>query len=297
MPSTDHARLMALLRARPLPRDLSIHARRVAFGKLADLFPLPRDVDVTRARMGGRPSEWLSCPGVRHDRVVLYLHGGAYVVGSCATHRELAARIGRACGARVLLPEYRLAPEWPFPAALEDSLAAVNDLEASGCPARQIAVVGDSAGGGLAVATLCALRDQGAGMPACGVALSPWTDLAATGPSLWHFQARDPLLDSETLRRTALLYLNGANPRDPRASPLYADLRSLPPLLLQCGSADVLHDDASRLAERARAAGVAVTLEIWDQMVHVWHLFAQQLTEGRTACERVGAFVRAQFPT
>lgn len=291
MPSADHARLMALLRARPLPRDLSLAARRVAFAKLTDLFPLPREIAVEGSTLAGRPTLWLTPPQHERGRVVLYVHGGAYVVGGAATHRELAARIGTASRAKVALVEYRLAPEWPFPAALADVVAAVDDLVRSGVDPARLALVGDSAGGGLVVAALCALRDQGKPLPACGVAIAPWTDLAATGPSLAQFQARDPLLDSEMLRATALLYLNGADPRDPRASPLYADLRGLPPLLIQCGSCDVLHDDSTRLAERARAAGVAVTLEIWDQMVHVWHLFAQQLAEGRDACVRIGAFV------
>ena len=291
MPSVDHARLMALLRARPLPRDLTIPSRRAAFAKLADLFPLPSDIAVTLGTLGGRPVAWLVPPECEPGRVVLHVHGGAYVVGAYETHRELAARIGRASRARVALLEYRLAPEWPFPAALDDVIAAVKELVEGGIAPARLALVGDSAGGGLVVAAVCGLRDQGLALPGCGVAISPWTDLAATGPSLAQFQARDPLLDADMLRGTALVYLNGADPRDPRASPLYADLRGLPPLLIQCGTCDVLHDDATRLAERARSAGVVVTLEIWEQMVHVWHLFAQQLSEGRAACERIGSFI------
>lgn len=296
MPSADHARLMALLRARPLPRDLTIASRRAAFQKLADLFPLPPDVRVHADRIGGVPGVWLSTPAADPGRVVVYVHGGAYVTGSTVTHRELAARVARECEALVFLVEYRLAPEWPFPAALEDLLAVVLGIHARGVAPQRLALVGDSAGGGLLLAALEELRARGAPQPACGVALCPWTDLAATGPSLWHFRARDPLLDPDMLRATALLYLQGQDPRDRRASPLFGDPRGLPPLLIQCATSDVLHDDAVRYAARARAAGVEVTLEAWPDMVHVWHLFAQHLREGREAVVALGRYVRERTP-
>jgi acetyl esterase/lipase len=223
---------------------------------------------------------------------MLYLHGGGYVVGSIATHLGLAGRLSRAAAARVLLLNYRLAPEHPFPAAVEDATAAYRWLLGTGVKPGRIAIAGDSAGGGLTVATLVALRDAGEPLPAAGVCQSPWIDLEGAGESVTTKAHVDPLVHKDMLLKMASWYLAGANPRTPLAAPLYADLQGLPPLLVQVGTAEILLDDATRLADRARAAGVAVTLEPWEGMIHVWQLFASILPEGQQAIDRIGAFVR-----
>jgi acetyl esterase/lipase len=195
----------------------------------------------------------------------------------------------------VLALDYRLAPEHPFPAALDDALAAYRWLLAEGADPRRIAVMGDSAGGGLAFSLLLRLRDQGAPLPAAAVALSAWTDLALTGASLRLNAAADPMLNAEDLPKLAACYLASADPRDPYASPLYGDATGLPPTLIQAGSDEILHDDSTRMADRLRAAGCEVELEIWPRMPHAWHLFAPVLPEARRAIERIGAFVRGRL--
>ena len=246
-----------------------------------------------RVDAGGVPAAWVEAPGADAGRVMLYLHGGGYVIGSIDTHRELAGRLSQAAAARVLILDYRLAPEHPYPAAVEDAAAAYRWLLADGgaVPARTV-IAGDSAGGGLTVAAMLALRDAGDPLPAAGVCLSPWVDMEGIGASMTAKVDVDPMVRREGLVRMAGLYLNGADPRTPLAAPLYADLSGLPPLLIHVGTAETLLDDATRLSERARAAGVDVTLESWDDMIHVWHLFAPLLPEGQQAVERVGDYVR-----
>jgi acetyl esterase/lipase len=240
----------------------------------------------------GVPAEWVTAAGTEAARTILYLHGGGYVIGSPATHRGLAERLSKAAGARVLVIDYRLAPEHPFPAPVEDATKAYRWLLASGVSASSIAVAGDSAGGGLTAATLIALRDAGDALPAAGICLSPWVDMEGIGESMTLRAELDPMVQKEGLLGMARLYLQGADPRSPLAAPLYADLHGLPPLLVQVGTSETLYDDATRLAERAKAAGVNVTLEPWDEMIHVWHLFAEMLPEGQKALDRIGEFVR-----
>jgi epsilon-lactone hydrolase len=194
------------------------------------------------------------------------------------------------------LLDYRLAPEHPCPAALEDAVAGYRWLLERGVRPEQIVIGGDSSGGGLALATLVRLREQGVALPAAGVLLSPWVDLTIAGPSIQTRAAIDPLVSPESLRLAAGYYLGGADPRMTLASPLYADLRGLPPLLIQAGDHEVLLSDATRLAEQARAAGVDVTLDVWDEMWHVWQAWAEILPEGQQAIERIGAFIRRQLP-
>ncbi len=244
---------------------------------------------------GRVPAEWVSAPGAEADRAVLYLHGGGYVVGSPASHRELAERLSAAAGARVLVIDYRLAPEHPFPAAVDDGTAAYRWLLRQGVDPSRTAVCGDSAGGGLAVAALVALRDAGDPMPAAGVCLSPWVDLEGLGESMTARAKLDLMVGREGLLESAAMYLAGADPRTPLAAPLYADLQGLPPLLIQVGTSETLYDDSTRLAERARAAGVDVTLQTWEEMVHVWHLFAPLLPEGQQAIEAIGEFLKVQW--
>jgi acetyl esterase/lipase len=287
----------ALTRVIQLMQDVdsgtTIEQARVAMEDFAARhFPPPADTVVEPAAAGGVPAEWVSRAGTTDGPVILYLHGGSYLVGSPRTHRELGARLVGAAGGRVLLLDYRLAPEHPCPAALADALAAYRWLLDEGVDARRMVVAGDSAGGGLALATLVAARDAGLPVPAAGVCLCPWTDLALTGASLTTRAARDPFLAREGLAQAVALCLGELDARDSRASPLYADLAGLPPLLVQAGGVDILHDDATRLAERARAAGVDVTLDVWDAMPHCWQAFAALLPEGQQAVERAGAFIR-----
>ena len=276
--------------------DMPVEDIRAEFERLSAGFTLPADIRTERLSAGGVPAEWVVAPAARADRTVLYLHGGAYIVGSINTHRDLAARLSRAARARVLVIDYRLAPEHPYPAAVEDATAAYRWLLAAGVSPQRIVVAGDSAGGGLTVATLVALRDAAQPLPAAGVCLSPWVDLEGSGESMTTKAAVDPLVDRERSRKAAAYYLAGQNPRTPLAAPLYANLSGLPPLLIQVGTAETLLDDSTRLAERARKAGVNVTLEPWEDMVHVWQAFAAILPEGQQAIERIGEFIRQRVP-
>ncbi|HKV53409.1 MAG TPA: alpha/beta hydrolase [Candidatus Binataceae bacterium] len=253
--------------------------------------PPPADIKCEPVKAGGVAAEWVSAPGAAADRAVLYLHGGGYVIGSIKTHRDLMGRISRAAKARVLGIDYRLAPESPFPAAVDDSVAAYRwMLEQSLKPSR-IAVAGDSAGGGLTVAALVAIRDAKLPVPAVGVCMSPWVDLEGIGESMKTRDQADPVVHRDGLVQMAKAYLAGKDPRTPLAAPLYADLKGLPSLLIQVGDAETLLDDSNRLAERARAAGVQVKLEVWPEMIHVWQLFANFLPEGQEAIDGLGQFI------
>jgi acetyl esterase/lipase len=230
----------------------------------------------------------------RSDRCVLYFHGGAYAIGTAALLRDFTWRIGAAARAGVLYFDYRLAPEHPFPAALEDAVAIYRWLAGRFDP-RRIAFVGDSAGGGLALATLYKLREEAVPLPAAVVAVSPWTDLALTGPSLQSNAAADPTLNVAVLPTLANDYLSGADPRNHYASPLYGDPSGLPPTLIHVGSDEILRDDAVRMADKLRAAGCEVEIEVWPRMPHAWHLYARILPEGRRAIERIGAFLQQRL--
>jgi epsilon-lactone hydrolase len=285
--------IIQMLKAQPIAGRPTVQETRANFEQMAGLFPVAADVKSEPVNAGGVKSEWVTAPGADAGRAVLYLHGGGYVIGSINTHRDLAARISRAAKARVLLIDYRLAPEHPFPAAVDDSVAAYGWMLAQGLGASRIAVAGDSAGGGLTVATLVAIRDAKLATPAAGVCLSPWIDLEGIGDSMKTKASVDPIVQKEGLLEMATHYLNGQNPRSPLAAPLYADLAGLPPLLIQVGTAETLLDDSTRLAERARKAGVTATLEPWENMIHVFQVFAPMLDEGQQAIEKIGEFVRA----
>lgn len=254
----------------------------------------PEGVTCTPVDAGGVSAEWSVAAGVDEAKVVLYVHGGGYVMGSAGSHRDVTGRLSKAAGARVLSLNYRLAPEHPFPAPVDDAVAAYRWLLAQGISPGNIAVAGDSAGGGLAIATLLALRDAGEPLPAAGIGISPWVDMEGTGESMTTRAAVDPVVQKEGLLGMAKLYLGAADPKNPLAAPLHADLAGLPPLLLQVGDAETLLDDSTRLAEKARAAGVDVTLKVWDEMPHVWHLFAPILPEGRQAIDEIGSFFQAR---
>jgi acetyl esterase/lipase len=294
MASPQFQALYRTMQAQPDRSALPVAELRAAGLRKAEGFPLPADVTCRPVDAGGVPGEWIVAPGAGSGRALLYLHGGGYYRGSIATVRELCARISRAAALPVLAVDYRLAPEHRFPAALEDARAAWRWLRAQGHAGSALAVGGDSAGGGLAVALLVALRDAGEALPAAGVCLSPWVDLTHGGASLDELAAHDPQLTRAYLERFAALYLAGADPRDPGASPLFADLAGLPPLLVQVGGRELLRDDGVRLAERASAADVPVELDLWEEMTHVWQNNGAELPEGQQAVERIGAFLRAR---
>ena len=285
--------IIQMLKAQPIAGHPTVQETRANFEQMSVLFPVGDDVKCEPVSAGGVKAEWVTAPNADSGRAVLYLHGGGYVIGSIATHRGLAARISRAAKARVLLIDYRLAPEHPFPAAVEDAVAAYRWMLTSGLKASRIAIAGDSAGGGLTVATLVAIRDAKVVTPAAGVCLSPWTDLEGLGDSMKTKSSVDPMVQKEALLEMAAHYLAGQDARHPLAAPLYADLAGLPPLLIQVGTAETLMDDSTRLAERARKAGVKVTLEPWENMIHVFQAFAPMLEEGQQAIEKIGDFVRA----
>ncbi|MBX3023717.1 alpha/beta hydrolase fold domain-containing protein [bacterium] len=291
MASAELQMVIDLLRGQPIPRDASFVEQRAAMENLTALAPPPEGVTCTPCEVGGRPAEWVGAAGADPQRALLYLHGGGYCIGSINSHRLLAADLSRAAGVRALLLDYRLAPEHPFPAAVEDAVAAYRFLLDAGFDRRRLAIAGDSAGGGLAAATLLALRDRDVPLPAAAALLSPWLDLSQSGESMTSRAALDPMVQRDGLQRMADAYLAGADPRTPLASPLFADLRHLPPLLLHVGGAETLLDDARRFAARASAAGVDATLEVWDDMIHVWHAFGL-LPEARAAQARIGEFLR-----
>ncbi len=230
----------------------------------------------------------------RTDRCVLYFHGGGYTFGSEPLVRDFTWRLGAAARASVLYFDYRLAPEHPFPAAVDDASKVYRWLARRIDPAR-IVFVGDSAGGGLVLATLYKMRDEGFALPRAAVAISPWTDLALTGPSLQSNAKSDPMMDVARMPAFARCYLGDADPRHPYASPLYGDAAGLPPMLIQVGSDEILRDDATRMAAKLREAGCRIELEEWPRMPHVWHHYARLIPEGRQAIERIGAFLQAKL--
>jgi monoterpene epsilon-lactone hydrolase len=276
----------------PPSDSLTTAERRAQYERAEKAFPTPPDVKVEHVGAPAAPAEWLRPPAADSGRVVLYLHGGGYVIGSPRSHRHLAAAIAGAARASALLLDYRLAPEHPYPAAVEDATAAYRWLLDRAVAPGRIVIAGDSAGGGLTVATLLALREAGVPLPAAGVCISPWVDLTCGGDSYRTKAAADPIVTRAGVAQMAQAYLGATPPRTPLASPLFADLRGLPPLLIHVGSEEVLLDDARLLAERARAAGVEVTLEVYDRMIHVWHWFLPMLDEAQSAVEAIGRFVR-----
>ncbi len=272
--------------------SLTLEERRAAFAPGDRPHPVPGDVLVTAVTAGGVPAHWLDVPEADTGRVLLFLHGGGYELGSLRSDGELAARLGRASGMRVLFPEYRLAPEHPFPAAVEDALAAWRWLRTGqGLTARSMAVAGDSAGGGLAVALLVALRDAGEDLPAAAALMSPTVDLTSSGASMTERAGQDPVSTPAMLRQFAADYLAGADPETPLASPLFASLAGLPPLLVLAGTADLLLSDSERLATAAADAAVDVTLQVAEGLPHVYPIMLGT-PEAAEATEQIGKFLR-----
>ena len=270
------------------PATRTIQQRRARLDGLADVFPLPDDVERIEIDLGGVPSVRLTPPRAGDD-VLLYLHGGGYGGGSATSHSEMAARIARAAGAVAVLPEYRLAPEHTFPAALDDALAAYRALLDDVGDAERIVLAGDSAGGGLSVAVCVALRDAGEPLPRALTLLSPWLDLTCTSPS-WDARLEgDPILD-HSLRDAGERYLDGADPRDPLCSPLFADLSGLPPILVLVGTHEILYDDSVTFSDLAAEQGVEVELEIGHELIHVWPIFPNT-PEAVASIARIGRFL------
>jgi monoterpene epsilon-lactone hydrolase len=279
--------------------DLSgpVEQTRAMFEGMMDSVPAPENMAFDSATVGGVGGLWCRSKASSNQRVLLYLHGGAYVFGSSRTHRVLASALAAAAGVQAFVPDYRLAPEHPFPAAVEDGLAAYRGLLSQGYSPREIAVAGDSAGGGLTISLLLAIRQAQLPMPAAAAVLSPWTDLACAGGSMTDKAAHDPVLKRDGLLHLANMYRNGDASNDTGTALLQADLGGLPPLLIQVGSNEILLDDSVRLAAHAGAAGVRTQLEIWPAMFHVWHTFGFMLSEGSEAIAGVGAFLASHYGT
>ena len=272
----------------------TLEERRAAFAPAGRLYPVPDDVLVADVNAGGVRAHWLTAPGADIGRVLLFLHGGGYEMGSLRSDGELAARLGRASGMRVLFLDYRLAPEHAFPAAIDDVQAAWRWLRTDqDVDATAIAVAGDSAGGGLAVALLVAIRDAGETPPAAAVLMSPTVDLTSSGASMTERADQDPFSTPALLRQLAADYLAGADPKTPLASPLFASLTGLPPLLILVGTADLLLSDSERLAKAAAAAGADVTLEVGEGLPHVYPILLGT-PEAAEATVQIGTFLRTQ---
>jgi acetyl esterase/lipase len=278
------------------PATLTIEEMRAGSdAMMAMIGVMPAGVTITDTTVAGLPAIWLDPTDADPTSVVLYLHGGAYVLNSVRTHARLAGAIGAAAGCRVLSLEYRLAPEHPFPAAIDDAVAAYRWLLAEGFDPARIAISGDSAGGGLTVATLLALRDAGIAQPGAAVVLSPWTDLEGVGDSMTTKAGADLMIRHADMAGVAAMYLDGADPRSPLAAPIYADLTGVAPLYIQVGGDEVLLDDATRLAVRAAHAGVAVRLDVFPEMQHVFQAGVGMLPESDDAVARIGSHLRGLF--
>jgi acetyl esterase/lipase len=279
-------------------RNQDVSAARALTARVPFGAKLPSGWQVRVVHGAGLDGEWIepAAPdNPARTRCILYFHGGAYVAMSARTHRALTSRLATWSDATLFALDYRLAPEHPFPAALEDALAAYRVLRADGLSPSHIVVAGDSAGGGLALALLVALRDAGATLPAAAILFSPWTDLAATGNSIRDNDAADAMFFGAWLGPEARHYLADTPATNKLASPVYADLAGLPPMLIQVGDGEVLLDDSRRVAENARQAGVAVTLQIWPRVPHGWQVFAPILPEARAALRAAATFIRARL--
>jgi len=275
------------------PRPVGWLERRKRLDDVGSVWPVAEDVELTAVDVNGLPGEWSIAPGADSSRVLMFFHGGGYCSGSIVSHRRLVTEAGRAAGMRTLAIGYRLAPEHPFPAAYDDALTAWRFLRDHNVAAAHIALGGDSAGAGLTVALIKRLRDAHEQLPGCAWLISPWTDLTMSGSTVFTKDAVDPLIHKQYLNELADAYLPaGIDRKDPRVSPLYADLKGFPPTLIQVGSAETLLSDATRFAAIAGAADVRVTLEIWQHMIHAWPLWNDHLEPGRRALASAGAFIR-----
>ena len=289
-------KLIIRSRRRTIDHTRPIAIRKNAEKMVARYIRLPDRCTITPADANGVRSEWVSWQGSDSGRVIFYLHGGGYCICSPRTHRDLMWRLARACGARVLVPDYRLAPENPHPAAVDDAVKAYRWLLKSGVKPSRIAVMGDSAGGGLALVLLQQLRDKKIPLPACSVCLSPWSDLTVSGASMRTNRRRDPLFTREAIAYFALLYAPYRDLAKPSVSPLFGSFKGLPPLLIQVGSGELLLDDSCRVAEKASADGVNADITVWPGMIHVFQALAFTLKDARRAIRDIGRFVEKHIP-
>ena len=289
--NTELQNLLALLASQAETKTLPIAERRRIDDQAGDQFPLPTGLVVEPISTANVKGEWVKAQGVRADSVLLYLHGGAYIFCSPRSHRHLVAAISEATNSAAFALDYRLAPEHPFPAAVEDSVSTYRWLLDQGFAPNRITIAGDSAGGGLTIATMLSLRDAGLPLPAAGICISPWVDLTLAGAS--YTANAEAIATRDRLAGYAELYMNELDPRHPLASPIFGNLTDLPPLLIQVGAAEPFYDDSIALDAIAKASGVETNLEIWPEMIHVWHYFYPMLTEGRQAITRIGEFVKS----
>jgi monoterpene epsilon-lactone hydrolase len=287
--------LDAILRQSAFPADVSIIEQRTLLRELISAQPLPADVTVTSAALGGVPTAEVTIDGTSPRHVVLYFHGGVYVLGDAVQAAALAAQVGRRTSATVISVDYRLAPEHPYPAAVDDALAAYRAVLDGGTAPSDIAFAGESAGGGLAVATLVNARDHGLPLPAAAYLMSPYADLTLAGTTMNTKRDADPLLSPEALRARVPDYTAGQDAALPLISPIFADLTGLPPLIIQAGTHEVLLDDAVRLAGQAAVADVQVTLDITPGVPHVFQAYAPILDEAAAALDRAGQFLSAHL--
>lgn len=288
--------VIELLRGQALgSKELSLEERRTAMDNMSAAFGEPQGVTRDFSELAGRPAQFFKPQGKDPENVLLYFHGGGYVMGSPDSHANLTARLAVASDATVVSFDYRLAPENPFPAAVEDGIAAYRALLEAGVSPSRFAVGGDSAGGGLTFATLQKARDEGLSMPAAAIGLSPWTDLTGASETYKTRAEADPMIEPSAIIATGKEYLGGAAATDPLASPLLGNLEGLPPLFIQVGDAEILLDDAREFEKKARAAGVDCRLEVWERMIHVWQAFFPMLPEGEEAIVRLGDFLKMRW--
>ncbi|MBS0649473.1 MAG: alpha/beta hydrolase [Verrucomicrobia bacterium] len=271
--------------------ELSITRVRQGFEKLMSSFPAQPDVHFEEISIGKLFAAWVHTPGCTKDRVILFLHGGGYISGTFYSHQDFIGRLAQATGCYVLAVDYRLAPEHPFPTALEDCLLAYQFLLKEKIPPANIFIAGTSAGGGLTLSLMLSLRDHHEPLPRAAICICPWVDLALTGKTLDTSAGKD-ILQKDRIQKAADLYLQGHNPRDPLASPLYADLKGLPPLLIQTGTRELFLDEIERFAQKAQESKVKVKLQKYEEMIHTWQLFASQIPEGQKAIAEIAAFMK-----
>lgn len=291
MPSVEAERVLSELQSAKGASDLSLADRRRDWLVRAEAEPLPEGTKTSAVAAGGVIAEWVSHDGCADDAAILLMHGGGFVSGGPATHRKLAAYLSKTTNLKVLLPDYRLAPEHPFPAGVKDGLAVYGALLSDGIPARRIAFAGDSAGGGLVASILLALKEAGGPMPSSATLLSPWLDLTNSGESYKTNAETDPTISLARHEEVAPIYYDQADPKNPLISAIFADLKGLPPTLVQVGDIEVMLDDARVFCERATAAGMSVELDVWPRMWHVWQQSVPDVPEAQQAIDKIAAFI------
>jgi acetyl esterase/lipase len=298
--SSKRARFIRWITSRFVQR-IDVHNQDVAkmrkkLDSFSRLLRPARGVRIKPTKAAGLYAEWLKPENAPDDKVLLYLHGGAYVLGSCASHRPMVSHIARAAGINALLPEYRLAPEHRFPSAIEDAVAIYRELLASGKRPENIVIAGDSAGGGLTVALLLSLRHTGDPLPAAAILLSPFLDVTASGESAQTRADQDPWFHAKDMRAVVRYYCGDEEVRNPLVSPVFANVAGLPPVYIQVGDDEILLSDSTRFADKMQAAGIKVDIDIWPEMWHVFQLFVGKMPEAHQAINKIGDYLRALYP-